>query len=174
MGGFDFGGLFTGNNPTLNKDTNQMGALAGYNTGVGEEGTNADLNYQLGILSGDPTKVAQTLAPETQQVQQQAQQNKNTVSQFGNRGGGMNSVMASLDDATRAKLLGLAGGLRQGAAANLGDLGTKNLQMASTNTMNQANLSQTQLQNFINSILGKGTSDFANTALQGGEQAMGL
>ena len=126
MGGF-LGALFGGSNPTLNKDINSLGSLAGYSQGVGQQGTTGALNYDLGILSGDPTKTAQTLAPETAQLQGQAQQNKNTVAQFGNRGGGMNAVMAGLDDATRSKLLGLAGGLQQGAAANAGQLGTANL-----------------------------------------------
>jgi hypothetical protein len=151
-----------------------MGSLAGYSTGVGETGTTAGLNYDLGILSGDPTKVAQTLAPETQQLQQQAQQNKNTVAQFGNRGGGMNAVTAGLDDATRSKLLGLAGSLRQGAAQNATQVGGQNLNMASADTMNQANLSQTQLQNFINSILGKGTSNFATAGINAGEAGLGF
>ena len=142
MAGPNFWDIFTGSNPTLNKDQNQMGALAGFNTNVGERGTTGALNYDMGILSGDPTKVAQTMSPEIQAAQQQAQQNKDTVAQFGNRGGGMNAVMAGLDDSTRAKLLSLMGGLRQGAAANAGQLGTANLGMASTNTMNQAKLAQ--------------------------------
>ena len=169
-----FWDIFTGNNDTLNKDTNQMGSLAGYSTGVGEKGTTAALNYDLGLLSGDPTKVAQTMAPETQQLQQQAQQNKNTVAQFGNRGGGMNAVMAGLDDATRAKLLSLAGGLRQGAAANASALGASNLGLAQQGTMDQAKLSQEQLQNFYNSIFGKGLTDISKTALNAGEAGLGL
>ena len=67
--------------------------------------------------------------------------------------------MAGLDDATRSKLLALAGGLRTGAAHELGSLGTQNLGLAQQGTMDQANLSQTQLNNFMNSILGKGTSN---------------
>ena len=157
MGGW-LSSIFTGSNPTLNKDQNQIGSLAVYSTGVGEKGTTGALNYDLGLLSGYPTKVAQAMAPETMEAQQQAQQNKNTVAQFGNRGGGMNAVMAGLDDATRAKLLALTGHLRQGAAANAGQLGTANLGMAAGDTMDQAKLSQQQLENFLNSILGKGIS----------------
>lgn len=161
---WDWGSFFTGNNPTMEKDQNQLGALAGFSTGVGERGTTADLNYNLGILSGNPSEVAKTIAPETMQAQQQAQQNKNTVAQFGNRGGGMNAVMAGLDDATRAKLLSLVGSLRQGAAGELGRLGTNNLQMASSDTMDQAKLAQQQYENMINSILGKGISGGINYA----------
>jgi len=156
MGGFS--SIFTGSNPTLNKDANNLGSLAGFSTGTGEKGTDAALTYDLGLLSGDPTKVAQTMAPETQQIQTQAQQNKNTVAQFGNRGGGMNAVMAGLDDATRAKLLSLAGGLRSSAAANAGSIGTANLGMAANDTNSQAKLAEQQQQNAFNSIFGKAIS----------------
>lgn len=157
MGSF-LSSLFTGSSPTIQKDSNQIGDLAGYSSGIGKEGTTADMNYNLGILSGDPSKVAETLSPEIKQAQDQAQQNKNTVAQFGNRGGGMNAVMAGLDDATRAKLISLAGGLRQGAAANAGALGTTNLGLAANDTMDQSKLAQQQLQNIMESIFGKGTS----------------
>lgn len=155
MFGDFYSSLMGGQNKVLNSDINNIGSLAGYSSGVGEKGTNADLNYNLGILSGDPTQVAMTLSPEIKAAQDQAQQNKNTVAQFGNRGGGMNSVMAGLDDATRAKLISLMGSLRQGAAANLGNLGTTNLQLGQQGTMDQAALSQQRFQNWMNSILGK-------------------
>ena len=84
--------IFTGSNPTLGKNIGNLGDLAGFSQGLGEKGSNAAYNYNSGILSGDPTQVAMTLAHETKTLQDQAQQNKNTVAQFGNRGGGMNSV----------------------------------------------------------------------------------
>lgn len=155
MGFFD---IFTGGNSGLSKDANNLGSLAGYSTGVGEKGTTAALNYDLGLLSGDPSRVAQTLAPEQQQIQTQAGQNRNTVAQFGNRGGGMNAVMAGLDDATRAKLLALTGGLRQGAAANAGNLGTANLGLAQQGTMDKAKLDQMMHENLLNGIFGKAIS----------------
>lgn len=150
--------IFTGGNSGLDKANASIGNLAGYSTGIGERGTTGALNYDLGLLSGDPTKVAQTLSPEIQQAQQQAQMNKNTVAQFGNRGGGMNAVMAGLDDATRAKLLSLAGGLRQGAAADAGRLGTTNLGLASNDAAEQAKIAQQQHENMMNGIFGKALS----------------
>lgn len=159
MGVGDFlGAIFGGSNKTLNNTIGQMGDLAGYSSNVGQQGTTAAKNYDLGILSGDPTQVAMTLAPEIKTLGQQAQQNKNTVAQFGNRGGGMNSVMAGLDDATRSKLIELIGGLRQGAAQNLGQLGTQNLQLGQQGTMSEAELAKQRYQNWMNSILGKGIS----------------
>ena len=173
MGGF-LSSIFTGASPGLTKAHNNLDSLAGYSSNTGEKGTNAAMGYNLGILSGDPTQVAQTLAPEIKTLGEQAQQNKNTVAQFGNRGGGMNSVMAGLDDATRAKLISLMGSLRQGAAQNLGQLGTANLQLGQSGNMDAAKIAQMEHENQMNSIFGKGLGDIASTALNAGEAGLGL
>ena len=168
------GGIFTGSNPGLHKAQTNLNDLAGFSSNTGEQGTNAAMGYDQGILSGDPTKVAQTLAPEIKTLGEQAQQNKNTVAQFGNRGGGMNSVMAGLDDATRAKLISLMGSLRQGAAQNLGQLGTANLQLGQSGNMDAGKLAQMEHENQMNSIFGKGLADLGSTALNAAEGGMGL
>jgi hypothetical protein len=173
MGGF-LSSIFTGNSPGLSTATNNLNSLAGYTGKTGETNTNAASNYNLGILSGDPTQVAQTLSPEIKAAQDQAQQNKNTVAQFGNRGGGMNSVMAGLDDATRGKLISLMGSLRQGAAGQLGQLGTAETGQATQQNLGAGQLSQMQLQNMLNSILGKGISSGVGAAEGAGLGALGL
>lgn len=173
MGGF-LSSIFTGSSPGLTQATNGLQSLAGYTGNTGEKATNAATGYDLGILSGDPTKVAETLSPEIKAAQDQAQQNKNTVAQFGNRGGGMNSVMAGLDDATRGKLISLMGQLRQGAAGQLGQLGTSNLGMATQNNLGAGQLSQMQLQNMLNSILGKGISSGVGALESAGLGAAGI
>ena len=155
MGGF-LSSIFTGSSPGVSTATNNLNSLAGYAGNTGQTDTNAASGYDLGILSGDPTKVAQTLAPEIKAGQDQAQQNKNTVAQFGNRGGGMNSVMAGLDDATRGKLISLMGSLRQGAAGQLGNLGVADTGQATQNNLGAGQLSQEQLQNMMNSFFGQG------------------
>lgn len=157
MGGF-LSSIFGGSDPGLQKSQDNLNSLAGFSSNAGETGTNASQNYNLGILSGDPTKVAQTLAPEIKTLGEQAQQNKNTVAQFGNRGGGMNSVMANLDDATRAKLISLMGSLRQGAASNLGQMGLSQLGLAQGDNLDAAKIAQMQHENEMNGILGKGLS----------------
>ncbi len=167
MGGFS--SIFTGNSPGLTQATNTLGSLAGYNSSSGEKNANAASNYNLGILSGDPTQVAMTLSPEIKAAQDQAQQNKNTVSQFGNRGGGMNSVMAGLDDATRAKLISLMGSLRQGAAGQLGSMGLAQTGQGIQAGEGQGQLANMQLQNALHSILGQGIGGAI-----GGAETLGL
>jgi len=173
MGSF-LSSLFTGSNPGLSTAQKGLGSLAGYSSNTGEQGTNAAMGYDLGLLSGDPTKVAQVMAPEIKAAGEQAQQNKNTVAQFGNRGGGMNSVMSGLDDATRSKLLALQGNLIQGAAQNAGQLGTANLQLGANANMDAAKVAQMQHENLMNSIFGKGIGDLAATGLNAAEAGMGL
>ena len=166
MGGFS--SIFTGSVPGLQQATSGLQSLAGFTGNAGETGTNAALGYDTGLLSGDPSKIAAVEAPEIQQAQGQAQQNKNTVSQFGNRGGGMNSVMAGLDDATRGKLISLTGQLQQGAAQNAGQLGVANTGQATQNNLGAGQLSQDQFNDMMNSILGKGIG-----AGVGGAEALG-
>jgi hypothetical protein len=173
MGSF-LASLYGGQNKTLNSSINRMGDLAGYSSNVGETGTNTALNYNQGILSGDPTQVAMTLSPEIKTLGEQAQNNKNTVAQFGNRGGGMNAVMAGLDDATRAKLISLMGGLRQGAAQNLQTIGQNNLQLGQQGTMNEAQLAQQRFENWKNSIMGKGIQTGVSALETAGLGAVGL
>ncbi len=172
MGGFS--SIFTGNSPGLTQATNNLGSLAGFSSNLGEKNANAASNYNLGILSGDPTQVAMTMSPEIKAAQDQAQQNKNTVGQFGNRGGGMNSVMAGLDDATRAKLISLMGQLRQGAAGQLGQLGTAETGQGIQSSLGQGQLAQQQLQNMMNSILGKGISSGVGALESAGLGAAGI
>jgi hypothetical protein len=164
MGSF-LASLYGGQNKTLNSSINRMGDLAGYSSNVGETGTNAAMDYNKGILSGDPTQIAMTLSPEIKTLGEQAQQNKNTVSQFGNRGGGMNAVIAGLDDATRAKLIQLMGGLRQGAAQNLQTMGQNNLQLGQQGTVDEAKLAQQRMDNWKNSLIGHGMYGAEDVAL---------
>ena len=86
MGGF-LSAIFGGQNKTLNKDINQFGQDAGVATTLGTgDATAASKEYQ-DILSGDPTKEAAAIAPETKAAQDQAAQAKKTTAEFSNRGG---------------------------------------------------------------------------------------
>lgn len=173
MGGF-FNAIFGGSNPTLNKDTSQEGALDGYSTGVGEGNTTAASTYYQNLLSGDPTKIATSLAPEISAGQQQTQQAKNQMAQFGTRGGGTDAASAAADAQNRSYIINLIGKLQGGAASGAANLGTTNLGMASTDTAEQAALSQQRMQNWLNSILGKGITTGASSAETAGLGAAGM
>ncbi len=156
--------IFGGSNPTLAKDMDQEGKLAGYSTGIGEGDTTAASDYYRDILSGDPSKEAQAIAPEMAAATTGAQQQKQTIGQFETRSGGTAGTAEAIDDKTRGDLLKLLGGLKSGAASGAAQLGTANLGMADTNLQAQEKMSQDQMQNWANSILGMGTTEAAGAA----------
>lgn len=156
-----WGSLFGGQNPTLNSTMSQTGSIAGFTSNLGQQNTSAGSNYFSSILSGNPSQIAQTLAPEISQMQQGGQQQKNAIAQFGNRSGGSNSAAQGIDSGNRANLTNLIGGLQSGAASSLLSSG-QGLLGQSLGALNQEEaMSQQQMQNWANSILGKGISGAA-------------
>lgn len=158
-----FSSLFGGQNKTLNTDINKVGSLGDFSTKVGEGDTTAASKFYQDILSGDPSRIASSLAPEISSGQTQGQQAKQGLAQFGTRSGGTAAATAGIDAGTRGNLINLEGGLQQGAAQGAGSLGTANLGMAANDTMNQAKLAQQRMQNLMDSILGKGISSGLGT-----------
>jgi len=167
MGSF-LSGIFGGSNPTLDKNINQFGQDASNagNVGAGDV-TAASKEYQ-DILSGDPTKSAEAIAPETKAAQDQAGQAKKSAAEFGNRSGGTTATMAGLDEGTRANLIQLLGGLKMGAASGAASLGTSEQGLSLQGKEAQDQAAQEKLQNEMNSILGKGIGgavDYAESFL---------
>lgn len=133
MGGLVSGlfDLFSGD--PAKAQENQLQQLGDYESGIGKAGTTAAMNYYLGILSGDPTKTAETLSPEISTSQQHGQQAKNALAEFSPRSGGTAAAASNIDASGRGNIINLLGGLQQGAASNAGSLGTSNLNMSSGN-----------------------------------------
>lgn len=157
MGSF-LSGIFGGSNPTLNSTIGNAGGISQFGTNTGE-GAITDANqYYSDILSGDPSKIAESIAPEIQAGQQQTQQAKQGLAQFGTRSGGTAAASAGADAANRANTISLIGKLQSGAAAGEAGIGENQTQQGLAANGQQAALSQQQLQNYMNSILGKGIS----------------
>lgn len=154
MGGL-VGGLFDlfGGNPTQGEQ-NALGSLAGYEGNTGQGAVNAGLGYYNNILSGNPEAIAQTLAPEIKagqgQIQQQAEQN----ALFGNRGGGTNASTQAAQSGERGNIIGLIGGLQQGAAGSELGAGQGLLGQSSGNYMNEANLANQRRQQEVGDVSG--------------------
>lgn len=146
--------LFGGSNPTLSKGIDQLGSLAGYSANLGQNDTNLASQYYAALLSGDPSKISQALAPEISANQDQAEQQKRNIAEFGNRSGGNTAAANAIDTHSRGNIIDLIGQLMGGAAGNLGNLGTTNLGMATNDINSQAGLSQAQMANRNNSIFG--------------------
>lgn len=148
------GSLFGGSNPTLNKNINQFGQEAGFAQGVGQKGVTDASKWYSDVLSGDPSKMAEAVAPETAALQGQAQQKKNQLAQFGPRSGGTEAAVAGMDADTRAQIIKLLGGLQSGTAGAEANLGTAEQGMAlnAQQMQDEAAMQQQELES--NSILG--------------------
>lgn len=163
MGDF-FSSLFGGQNKTLNSDISQFGNIAGFATNQGQGDITSASKFWQSILSGDSSKIGQALAPEIAANQQQGQQEKNQLAQFGTRSGGVASAGAGIDAAGRGNMINLIGGLQSGAASNLGSMGQGLLSTGLQGYGAQADASQTRMQNWLNSILGQGVSSAIGSA----------
>lgn len=173
MGSF-LGSILGGQNKTLNGAIGTAGDISQFGTSTGQ-GAITDANqYYSNILSGDPSKIAESIAPEIQAGQQQTQQAKQGMAQFGTRSGGTAAASAGADAANRGNIISLIGKLQSGAAAGEAGIGENQTAQGLQANGQQAQLSQEQLQNYMNSVLGSGIGDLANTALQGGEAFIGL
>ena len=156
-----WGSLFGGSNPTLSKDINQTGQIAGFASGLGQSNTTQGSNFFSSILSGDSTKIGQALAPAISAGQQEVQQQKNQISQFGNRSGGSTAKSNALEAQNRGNITNMIGGMQSGAASTLLNSGQGLLGTALGGFNQQAGLSQQQMENWANSILGRGITGAA-------------
>ena len=147
--------LFGGSNPTLGSDIKDFGAIGSFATNLGESNLNKSSNFWSSILGGNQAQISQTLAPEVNAMQQQGQQQKQQLGQFGTRSGGTAAAAAGIDTSTRGNISNMVSSLLGSAASNLGSLGTSSLGMGMQALGQQATLSQEQMQNWSNSILGR-------------------
>ena len=102
---------------------NQLNQSSGFATGLGEGDLTASSDFMRGLLSGDPTKVSQALAPQIKAIQDRSQQQKNTTAQFAPRSGGTAATTANIDTAAKGDLTTLTGELTGGAATSLASTG---------------------------------------------------
>ena len=155
-------------NPTQGEQ-NQFGALSGYQTGVGEGLITPAAQYEENILSGDPTKTAQAMAPEISANQNQTQQFKNQTAEFSPRSGGTAASVANADTSGRSNLIDLLGQEQSGAASTSLSAGSGLLNSASSNLSNQAGLAEQWRKSQVSDIgqIGQSAAEIA-TGLAGG------
>jgi len=166
--------LFGGSNPTLSSDVKNFGAIGSFATNLGESNLSKASDFYSSILSGNQAKISQTLAPEVNAMQQQGQQQKEQLGQFGTRSGGTASAAAGIGASTRGNISYMVASLLGSSASNLGSLGTSSLGQGMQAYGQQANLSQQQMSNWSNSILGMGATSGAGAAESYGLGKLGL
>lgn len=170
MGGF-LSGIFTGSSPTLTSDENQAGGVAGFGISQGEGDISNASGFYNDLLSGNQSTIAKLLAPQIGDITGQAQQQKNTLAQFGNRSGGTNSQAQTIDDKTRSNINDMISKLTAAGASGDASLGTSTLGLGLNANQVQEQDSQQKLKNQQDSLLGgliTGGADAGLDALTGG------
>lgn len=142
---------------------NQLGALGGFETGIGEGLATAGAKFDESILSGDPTSIATALAPEISTGQQQVQQAANQGAQFGPRSGGTAASTANAKTAERGNIINLEGGLQSGTANSALSAGSNLLNQASSNIDSEANMLTARRARDVGSVgdIGKSIGEMA-------------
>lgn len=113
-----------------------FGLLQGMATtefGAGSKAVSQGTGFWSDILSGDPTKMAAAIAPETKVIQGQAQQKKKQATEFGTRSGGTAATNAAIDTNATAAIQDLVNRLRPQAARELTTVGLSEEGLASGN-----------------------------------------
>jgi len=161
-------GLFEGD-PAQQQEA-QLNSLSNYETGVGEGLTTSAAGFDEAILSGDPTRIAQALAPQISGQQTQIQQAANKNAQFGTRSGGTAASTAGAEGAGRANLINLEGGLQSQTADSAGSLGSNLLSQSSKNVQADAAMKQKARANQLNEIGGvaQGVAEIASMGMDMG------
>ena len=148
--------IFGGQNKTLNSNINNFQSIGGFATNLGEKSLSDAAKFSSDILSGDQSKIAKSLGPEIKTIQDQTQQNKNQTAQFGNRSGGNNAKIQTSGDTARSSINDLVSSLLGKSADSLASIGSTSLSAGMNAYKTGTDLSQTQMDNWSNSILGLG------------------
>ena len=117
---FGIGGGASGDEKNMYKLLANLGT---YGTQKGQGATNQALDYFEAFLSGDPTKIASAIAPETKVIQGQAEQRKKQNAEFGTRSGGTAASNANIDTNTLSQISDLVNRTRTAAAGEVAGIG---------------------------------------------------
>ncbi len=175
MGGLVAGAIDLFHGDPAKQQEAQLGGLGSYETGMGEGLLNAGAGYEEALLSGDPTRIAQTLAPEISAGQGQVEQEALKEANFGTRSGGATAATEAAPAAERRNIIDLAGGLQSGAASTSLSEGSGLLGQASSNIGEVAGLkeerraeTQTDIEN-----INKGMNEIASRIMTRGMSSGG-
>jgi len=105
----------------------QYGLLSGaekFGFGEGEKDILSADAFNQALLSGDPAKLSQVLGPLFSTANKQSQERMKTASEFGNRGGGTNAAMQTINESTLGDIRGAIANLTGNAASNLASTGS--------------------------------------------------
>lgn len=169
-----WGGLLGGSNTNLNTDIGATGQAASNLTGQGQSNLNSASTFWNSIVGGDATKQTQALSPEISAAKTSAAQTSKTNAQFGTRSGGTAAFAAAKNDKVHGYIANIVGNLTGQGASELGSLGSNEVSQGLSAYGQNAQLSQERLQNWSDSILGKGITSGVAAGESAGLGAAGV
>lgn len=175
MGGLVSGifDLFGGDPAQQQED--QLQTLGTEQTATGEGLVAPAAKYYEDILSGDPTRIASSLAPEIKTGQEQVEQQRLSNAQFGTRSGGTAASTNAAEDKNRADIIALEGGLQERAAGAAGSLGTSQESLGAGNINDVAGMKTARRKQVGEDVGGiaSGVASIAAPFLEGAPAAEG-
>ncbi len=156
-----WGGLFGGQNKTLDKDINKFGQIGDFATSTGMADVTKGSGFFSDVLSGDKTKQAKALASPISTIQNQTQQKLNANAQFSPRSGGTAASNEMAKSRATGSISEMISSLLSDSAKSLSAEGKDLLSQGQSAYGNQLEASQIQLKNWNDSILGTGISEGA-------------
>lgn len=117
-------GIGMGPSGAQGQDVGLLGNVATFGTSQGEADIGKAQNFWSAILSGDMSKISTVLGPQMSAINKQAQQEKKTAAEFGNRGGGTNAALANIDSGVTSQINNMISSLTSGSASSLGSMGS--------------------------------------------------
>jgi hypothetical protein len=153
MSGF-WSSLFGGSNSNLSGDIGATKQIAGFSQGLGQQNVTQGSNFFSSLLNGDASKTAQVLAPEISSLKTSTNQDQKTAAQNGTRSGGTAAGSAASKDKVHSDITNLTGSLTGSAASNLLSSGQGLLGTALGAYGQNADMSETQMQNWAGSLFG--------------------
>lgn len=108
----------------LSSVIDQLSGVGKTTTAAGATDTGAASQYYRNILSNDPAKVMEAVAPETAAIKNQATQQKKELANLGgNRTGGTNAIVQDITSKSRGQIADTIAKARGGAAEGEAKIG---------------------------------------------------
>jgi hypothetical protein len=118
-----FFGIGQGPSGEQKQQYGELTNLEKFGISTGEKDISKASDFWSSILSGDPTQISKVLGPAISTVNKQGQEQKKTLAEFGNRGGGTNAAAQNIDDKSLAAIRSMISNLTGAGAGALGSLG---------------------------------------------------
>lgn len=153
--------LFGGKDVNLNNLISQYGQIGGQQTGQGQKHENQAGDFFSSLVSGDASKQMQTLAPEISAAKTSNQQTQKSNAEMGTRSGGTAASNNASSDKLHSDITNMIGSLTGGAASSLASLGSSEMSTGLGALGQEQGATAQRMQNWQNSILGKGITGAA-------------